>query len=373
MTDSSTVAFVYCAIALICSGVMLQHAHVLTKITSKYSVARYVFYAYIFVGLAGIFDCAYILRESGTVSFPQPVSYVLTLLYVICSTLSGILWVCYSEKVQNSWFARDKKRFMIYMAPLVLTIPIILSTPFTHWYFYFDGIHYERGPLFLIASSLIFIYIFGTGIFALVNSRRKEHYADRFELMRIFEFSVVSFLIQFVQLLLPPVFPYRTVGIMLIYGFFLQQIMIERIGVDALTHLNNRYTIDSYLASLFAGGKDFEVVLLDGDKFKSINDTYGHAEGDKALIDISEAMKASAGKSCFVSRIGGDEFLIINTDLNNSISDIEEHLNESLSSIGQKRNAGYTLTVSAGFAVKDQTVMTIPDLIELADTKCKCQ
>ena len=54
-------------------------------------------------------------------------------------------------------------------------------------------------------------------------------------------------------------------------------------------------------------------MMLDIDRFKEINDTYGHAEGDRALVLVSEALKQAAdrtGSSVFIGRYGGDEFTV---------------------------------------------------------------
>jgi len=55
----------------------------------------------------------------------------------------------------------------------------------------------------------------------------------------------------------------------------------------------------------------FSIMMIDLDNFKSINDTYGHLEGDKVLVDFAQKAKAAIRETDQISRFGGDEFLII--------------------------------------------------------------
>ena len=87
----------------------------------------------------------------------------------------------------------------------------------------------------------------------------------------------------------------------------------QLISTDPLTSLNNRNQLQRYL-QLQRDAKDSYVIMVDVDHFKQINDTYGHVEGDKALIIISRALKQACGRlkmSIFLCRYGGDEFLMI--------------------------------------------------------------
>lgn len=84
---------------------------------------------------------------------------------------------------------------------------------------------------------------------------------------------------------------------------------------DPLTNLFNRrkfkevvlYNIEIFLRRR----ENFQIIMLDIDNFKLINDTFGHLEGDNFLIKFSELLKKSVRKIDFVFRYGGDEFLIL--------------------------------------------------------------
>ncbi|CAK0759049.1 two-component system, chemotaxis family, CheB/CheR fusion protein [Gammaproteobacteria bacterium] len=84
---------------------------------------------------------------------------------------------------------------------------------------------------------------------------------------------------------------------------------------DSLTNLPNRRLLmdrlEQALATSVRSGQFGALVMLDLDNFKTINDVYGHATGDKFLIDVSERIRRTVRDSDTVSRLGGDEFVLI--------------------------------------------------------------
>lgn len=85
---------------------------------------------------------------------------------------------------------------------------------------------------------------------------------------------------------------------------------------DPLTGLPNRALLMKTLEEAVAGletGQRFNVIMLDLDRFKSINDTLGHASGDNLLISTAHRLVAVVGPKDVVARLGGDEFAIIQT------------------------------------------------------------
>lgn len=88
---------------------------------------------------------------------------------------------------------------------------------------------------------------------------------------------------------------------------------------DALTGLSNRWLFTAYLKQALAQaermGKRTAVLMLDLDGFKSVNDSYGHAMGDKLLVDVAKSLTSQVRASDVVARIGGDEFVVLLRDL----------------------------------------------------------
>lgn len=79
---------------------------------------------------------------------------------------------------------------------------------------------------------------------------------------------------------------------------------------DPLTKINNRHAVYDYLSQFNTSPKQAHVALIDLDFFKAINDTYGHATGDKVLQAFALGLTQAFG-SDFYARFGGEEFIVI--------------------------------------------------------------
>ena len=145
----------------------------------------------------------------------------------------------------------------------------------------------------------------------------------------------------------------------------------QLISTDSLTMLNNRNRLHHYLHQQ-RDEKDSFVIMVDVDHFKQINDTYGHAEGDKALVLVSQALKKACERlsySMFLCRYGGDEFLMIaQTDVpDDVVNKIKECLQEEIAN--QKRSLSYTIEASVGFARWDGHPESFKESMINADKK----
>lgn len=93
------------------------------------------------------------------------------------------------------------------------------------------------------------------------------------------------------------------------------QVLLAQANTDSLTGLGNRAAFDHYLAAQFKlaqqTGKPLALLLLDLDKFKSINDTYGHPSGDAVLNAVGKVLTAAARNGGLACRYGGEEMALI--------------------------------------------------------------
>lgn len=141
---------------------------------------------------------------------------------------------------------------------------------------------------------------------------------------------------------------------------------------DELTGLPNRYHIKEFLAGqLNKEEKDyfFSMICLDLDKFKPVNDIFGHSTGDALLGEVSSRLKKCIRSGDFVARQGGDEFLILLADTS-QLSQVEEvcrrivqELNRPFSIDGND----VTIGVSMGIAMAPQDSSSANDLLRFAD------
>ena len=139
---------------------------------------------------------------------------------------------------------------------------------------------------------------------------------------------------------------------------------------DGLTKLYNRYGFDEMAEKMISKNpkEHCVAVLLDVDDFKLINDTYGHAYGDKALISLSENMQKFFSSSALLGRNGGDEFCILLP--NCTMEEVKESLIEftktpkTFSYKGQT----YSFCISLGYAEYPNNAIERSQLMRCADT-----
>jgi two-component system cell cycle response regulator len=96
---------------------------------------------------------------------------------------------------------------------------------------------------------------------------------------------------------------------------YLMDLLAEKAQVDGLTGLNNRAFFDARIVNEIERAKRYgaslALVLSDVDKFKSINDTYGHTFGDTVLSEVAEVVRSVARSTDVVARYGGEEFVVV--------------------------------------------------------------
>lgn len=89
-----------------------------------------------------------------------------------------------------------------------------------------------------------------------------------------------------------------------------QQEMIAMARRDPLTGLRNRDGVSEQVNALLEEANEGTFFIMDMDNFKSVNDTYGHIEGDRVLVRFSGALKKAVDGNDIVARLGGDEFVV---------------------------------------------------------------
>jgi diguanylate cyclase (GGDEF)-like protein len=123
---------------------------------------------------------------------------------------------------------------------------------------------------------------------------------------------------------------------------------------DALTELPNRRAWDGQIAMTMAGGDEpIAVAMLDIDRFKQFNDSYGHPAGDRLLRETAAAWRQEIRAGDFLARLGGEEFALLLTGRDTaSVSRLVERL---------RNNMPAQQTVSAGIALRVDS--DTPDLL----------
>lgn len=142
---------------------------------------------------------------------------------------------------------------------------------------------------------------------------------------------------------------------------------------DPLTQLLNRRSFDEELAKetqrLARTGQISGLIHIDLDQFKYINDTAGHAAGDRLLVEIAERLRQRQRESDTLARLGGDEFAVLlhgiePADLEQISEDYRQVLNAKPFVHGERT---YTVTASVGASTIDRRTESAEDAIAAAD------
>lgn len=143
--------------------------------------------------------------------------------------------------------------------------------------------------------------------------------------------------------------------------------------IDGLTKINNRASGERKVGNCLKEGKPGMFCLFDVDKFKSINDTYGHGTGDAVLTSIASCLKKSFRNTDVVMRLGGDEFsaFAVGITTEEEGSEILNVFYENLSKIQIEEMKDRKVTVSLGavlFSKHEGEEETFDGLYQKADT-----
>ena len=142
---------------------------------------------------------------------------------------------------------------------------------------------------------------------------------------------------------------------------------------DPLTKARNRRFFQQASAEAQANwmetGQPFSLLICDLDRFKSLNDTYGHGFGDHVLCRVVEVMRERARDGDFVVRMGGEEFLMFlpNTELDTA-RELAEHVRVAVETLELKCNdERVPVTTSVGVGTIGEAHPTVRELITAAD------
>lgn len=230
-------------------------------------------------------------------------------IYFILNALLPFVWVLYADYKVHVSEIRTRKVGMVFCVPIILFTLTVLTTQFTHVVYKIteDNV-YVRSTCFPFFYLLIFFYLI-YGLFIIFLKRKTT---GKNMVLPLFLFMMPIFLGIIIQYLF---YGISTVCISIAVGLVGVYISAQSASyyVDRLSGLYNRSYLDDYLSNVAESKRDHSVVgiMIDMDKFKEINDTYGHHVGDEAIVKAGELFKKHLGDNGFVTRYGGDEFIII--------------------------------------------------------------
>lgn len=280
--------------------------------------------------------------------------------YILLS-VTAYEWFMFMAASEKMPFRNDSKKRLLCLLPMVASILLIViayaaaprfwiseNGELNDWYY----------PLMIAAPAFYLLTAFA---FSVNNAGKAESREDKKQcwLIGIFPLGVMAFGMIQVFSLNAPMFCFGCTFMLL---FFYIQNMQTLISVDALTRLNNRGQINRFMEQVhYRENFTTYIMMIDIDRFKEINDTFGHAEGDRALILVSDVLKQTCDRfkaPVFLGRYGGDEFTVIiqNPEENETPEQAAVAIRSVLSDRQRENRLPYKLEVSVGYdALRDKS------------------
>lgn len=289
-----------------------------------------------------------IMEKSNSAAAPAVMYYLRTTVLFLC-VLFCEFWACFCT-YRSGRRIRGRGFF-------VLSLPLLLITGLLAFNFG-NGMLFksstDQGPLFSAISGAVIFYIG----YALIitwrgkkNMEQREYYPYIIGPVAIAALGVAKFIWAFDGAV---VWPAVTLGLLVLQLFALD----EKMNIDHLTGLHNRKYLDAYIEDLISvyrnaqgpqENRNFAALMLDIDNFKTINDTYGHVQGDMVLVSASKLLKKSVRRGDFVARYGGDEFMIVLDRCGPQTPDrVMRRLKENVCQYNSESNLPYELSFSIG-------------------------
>ena len=273
--------------------------------------------------------------------------------YILISLMGYGLFAFIAVSGKMSFFNSIRNRRLCFI-PVVVSVLFISIAYVTNPLFWINENNELNALYFPLMIAVPSLYLIAGFIFSVAYAFRSELREEkrRYLVIGSVPFGVMAFGMIQVVALNAPTFCF---GCTIMWLWFYIQNTKALISVDDLTHLNNRGQINRYLEQIrYSEDSRVIILMIDIDRFKGINDRYGHAEGDRALVIVSDALRQTCAKinaSVFLGRYGGDEFTII---IQNPID--EDHterlitlLRNNLAEKRQENSLPYELDVSIGY------------------------
>jgi len=329
-------------------------------LSSSYKVHRYTYEQRTFLCLLIInavqvtLSTALFIIDGAPGRFMRILNITFDVIEYIFTPFTFFFWCLYVRYQVYRDAGKANRIVPVLLIPVFINFVLTVLSPIKGYFFWFDEYNvYHRGPLFGFYSLICVSYMVGIQIFIIA----KRKLITRKYFIPLFAFALVPILAGVLQIFfygIKLVWTSMTVSVLII-SMHLQN---NQLYIDHLTGLSNRRQLDRYLKeysrrkSKKSDGKLIGGIMIDMDFFKNINDIWGHAVGDQALVDAGEILKMSFGKDDLIARYGGDEFVIIFeiTDVSELIEAVDR-IKANIKKFQKANKAPYLINFSMGYDI----------------------
>ena len=301
----------------------------------------------------------------------RPGSWAFKTVYHIMLCFGVFAWCGYADTECRGALFTTRKRVMISAIPLLAMIALILSNLWTHRMFDIGEGGYVRGGLFQLEMGILVAVTSAFSVKLMMRSVQETDPIKRGHMHLVASFPL-CLAVAWVLTRAGEGFPIICVAITIELLCLYMGTSTQQISMDKLTQVNNRQNLLSFLDyKVLNHSERLFLFMMDLDYFKSINDTYGHLEGDDALIRAAKALKMACGnyrRRPYVARYGGDEFIVVIESTKAEADALLASIHENLENLNKASNKPYKLAFSIGVG-EYHPGMDANALIEAADSE----
>lgn len=282
----------------------------------------------------------------------------------LANMLAGRYWVDFLADHLN--VALSKKKIMFMNSIVFLGCLILMLNPIFPFVFSVENNIYNRKPLFLLFICIGGYYMIESII--MYFRARKKGGILKFFPVQVFVIPV------FIAMAVQGVFygiSVIWVGVTIAIAGTMTALKNEVIYLDKLTGIYNRSYLDNLQKGIIKKKNVYITgVMIDLNGFKSINDNYGHAEGDEALIATANLLRYTVGELGSTIRYAGDEFVILlNTTNQDLVEDTIHKIQEAFTNYNTTSRKPYKLSASMGYATLDLNHQTMSEFMNMIDRR----
>ena len=335
-------------------GIMLAHDLMSVDRQEKQIKFDRVLAAFIAYFISDVFWAAVITGTIPKTIFSASLTNISNLVLMILITYN---WLNYAMAVlQLPNRNRPLNKFAV-LFPMLISFIVVMVIFFIDPLLLIDKDLNSTDLYDLFQVTIPDIYIIAVLIYAVKKARSVSSPSEKRTYLALGIVPVIMILIGGLQAFVMPESSIFCLGCTIVMVLFYIESMESRISLDPLTGLNNRSQLRRYMSqdsTLYREGLDTYMMMLDINDFKKINDTYGHAEGDRALVIMANALRKAVGAMdfrAFIARYGGDEFIIIaKTENEELVKKLCDDIRKTMIRLNTEAGAGYELTASIGYA-----------------------
>lgn len=296
--------------------------------------------------------------------FIETVLYIVNLYYIL--TYADLIYSKYEVKLHYKKISRP-----LFLLPILILF--LLETANIFYPFMFnilpDTYDYVETPWVFVANSIPMVYIVFSAVNDIKEWRENTHYYN-LPISEYFTIVAVGIVLETAFYDFPIIPVSCAISMIILYIRILKRIAY----IDSLSGLYTRSHLFMYINGLLSGKRSAQYkiagIMIDVDRFKYINDTYGHVTGDKAIQIVGNILKQTAKNNGACFRYGGDEFVVILKIFDVSdVTDLIDRINHAAVEFNATKEEKFVLSLSQGYAVYDSQKDSVIEFIEKMDAE----